>query len=209
MIRKRIATADVFLMESFHRQWIQLPGMLYQKLNSGYHACMDWTLTIGSVTFGTLDIITMVIVLIGAVSGCITGFARQVANLAGFVISIPAALLFTKPIARTLAGNTGLSPLLATLITFVALCLLVFIIIGIFGSMLRRVLETIPSLDHTLGFAWGLIASAVSLSIILAILNFQSFIDISAYTDSSVIIREIIAPLFPSLVNAVKGSANA
>lgn len=170
---------------------------------------MDWTLTIGSVTFGTLDIITMVIVLIGAVSGCITGFARQVANLAGFVISIPAALLFTKPIARALAGNTGLSPLLATLITFVALCLLVFIIVGIFGSMLRRVLETIPSLDHTLGFAWGLIASAVSLSIILAILNFQSFIDISAYTDSSVIIREIIEPLFPTLVNAVKGSANA
>ena len=209
LIMKRIICSDEFLMKSILSLCIALVYMLYQKRNSGYHAIMDWTLTIGSVTFGTLDIITMVIVLIGAVSGCITGFARQVANLAGFVISIPAALLFTKPIARTLAGNTGLSPLLATLITFVALCLLVFIIIGIFGSMLRRVLETIPSLDHTLGFAWGLIASAVSLSIILAILNFQSFIDISAYTDSSVIIREIIAPLFPSLVNAVKGSANA
>ena len=193
-------------MKSILSLCIALVYMLYQKRNSGYHAIMDWTLTIGSVTFGTLDIITMVIVLIGAVSGCITGFARQVANLAGFVISIPAALLFTKPIARTLAGNTGLSPLLATLITFVALCLLVFIIIGIFGSSASSHLRAI---DSILGFIWGLLASSITLSIILAILNFQSFIDISAYTDSSVIIREIIAPLFPSLVNAVKGSANA
>ena len=170
---------------------------------------MDWTYTIGSLTIGILDIIALVIVLIGAISGCITGFARQVANLAGFVISIPVALIFTKPLASVLSENTGLAILWSSLISFVAICIVVFIIVGIFGSMLRRVLEAVPALDHILGFIWGLIATAVCLSIIIAILNYQSFFDISAITDSSVIVRNIIEPLFPSLVDVVKGASGA
>ena len=170
---------------------------------------MDWTYTIGSLTIGLLDIIAVAIVLIGAISGCITGFACQVARLAGFVISIPVALLFTRPVASVLAANTGLSLLWASLISFVSICLLVFIIVAIFGSMLRRVLETVPALDHVLGFVWGLLATAVSISIIIAILNYQSFFDISSVTDSSVIVRDIIEPLFPALVDVVKGTANA
>ncbi len=167
---------------------------------------MDWTLTIGSLTIGILDIVALVIVLIGAISGCISGFARQVANLAGFVISIPVALLFTRPIASALAENTGLSILWSSLIAFVAICLVVFIVVAIFGSMLRRVLETVPALDHVLGFVWGLLATAVSLSIIIALLNYQSFFDISSFTDTSVIVQDLIEPLFPALVDVVKGA---
>ena len=167
---------------------------------------MDWTLTIGSLTIGILDIVALVIVLIGAISGCISGFARQVANLAGFVISIPVALLFTRPIASALAENTGLSILWSSLIAFVAICLVVFIVVAIFGSMLRRVLETVPALDHVLGFVWGLLATAVSLSIIIALLNYQSFFDISSFTDTSVIVHGLIEPLFPALVDVVKGA---
>ncbi len=167
---------------------------------------MDWTYTIGSLTFGILDIISLVIVLIGAVSGCITGFARQVANLAGFVISIPVALVFTRPVASVLSANTSIPILWSSLIAFVAICLLVFIIVAIFGSMLKRVLEMVPALDHILGFVWGLLATSISLSIIIAILNYQSFFDISSITSSSVIVRNIIEPLFPALVDVVKGA---
>ncbi len=170
---------------------------------------MDWTFTIGSLSIGVLDIAALAIVLIGAISGCITGFARQVANLAGFIISIPVALLFTRPLAAVLSENTGLALLWASLISFVAICLVVFIIVGIFGSMLRRVLETVPALDHILGFIWGLVATAVCLSIIIAILNYQSFFDISSITDSSIIVKNIIEPLYPSLLDAVRTAADA
>ena len=108
--------------------------LLYSK--SGFQAimiAMDWTYTIGAVTFGVLDIAVLVIVLIGAVSGCITGFARQVANLAGFVISIPVALLFTRPVAAVLSENTGLDILWASLASFVGICLVVFIIVALRG----------------------------------------------------------------------------
>ena len=186
-----------------------LAALLSQNPISGYYIDMDWTYTIGSITFGVLDIIALVIVLIGAISGCITGFARQVANLAGFVISIPVGLLFTRPVASVLAENTSIPILWASLIAFVAICLLVFIIVGIFGSMLRRVLETVPALDHILGFVWGLFATALCLSLIIALLNYQSFFDISSVTDSSVIVKNIIEPLFPSLVDVVKGSTGA
>ncbi len=166
---------------------------------------MDWSLTIGNLSIGVLDIIALVIVLVGAISGCITGFARQVANLAGFVLAIPAALLFTRPIAVTLSSNTGLPLFWASFFVFVALSLLVFILVGIFGSALKNVLETVPALDHVLGFVWGLVASAICLSLIIAILNFQSFFDISRVTGSSIIVRDLIEPLFPTLVDAVKG----
>ena len=148
--------------------------------------------------------IVMAVLILAAV--CLTRNLK-VENPGKVQVGLESAVEFLNGFVKTNIGEhwRPFAPWLGTVALYIGFAN----IIGIFGSMLRRVLETIPSLDHTLGFAWGLIASAVSLSIILAILNFQSFIDISAYTDSSVIIREIIAPLFPSLVNAVKGSANA
>ncbi len=172
--------------------------------NPGIICFMDWTLTIGSLSLGILDLAVLAILLVSAVSGCITGFARQLANVAGFVLSVPIALLFTRPIALTLSSNTGLAYFLSCLISFVLLSLLVFAIIGIFGSMLAKVLEIVPALNHILGFVWGLIVSAIVISFILAILNYQSFVDISAFTDSSIIIERMIKPLFPTILGAVR-----
>ena len=50
---------------------------------------MDWTITLGSLTFGILDIIVLAILLISAVSGCAVGFAKQFAHLAGLLVSVP------------------------------------------------------------------------------------------------------------------------
>lgn len=164
---------------------------------------MDWTITIGTLTFGTLDIIVLVILLISAISGCIVGFARQFAHFAGFFISIPVALLLTRPFAAILIENSTMSPFFATLIVFVAIALIVYALIRIFGGMLENVLELIPALNRILGFAWGLIATAVVLSIILAVLNYQTFFDFESLFSKSIIIKRIIEPLFPSIVGAI------
>ena len=55
---------------------------------------------------------------------------------------------------------------------------------------------------------WGLAASAITISIILAVLNFQSFVDITSLTDKSIIIHEIIEPLFPTLKDSFLGAMN-
>ena len=169
---------------------------------------MDWSFTIGSLTFGVLDIAVVVIVLIGAISGCITGFSRSAARLIGFVLAIPVSLLFTKTAAEALAAASGFSYMICSLIAFVGVALLVYIILCIFGSQLANVLSAssaLHALDSILGFIWGLVGSAVTLSIILMILNYQPFIDFSGLTESSLVISDIIEPLFPSVLGIISG----
>ena len=169
---------------------------------------MDWSFTIGSLTFGVLDIAVVVIVLIGAISGCITGFSRSAARLIGFVLAIPVSLLFTKNAAEALAAESGFSYMICSLIAFVGVALLVYIILCIFGSQLANVLSAssaLHALDSILGFIWGLVGSAVTLSIILMILNYQPFIDFSGLTESSLVISDIIEPLFPSVLDIISG----
>ena len=169
---------------------------------------MDWSFTIGSLTFGVLDIAVVVIVLIGAISGCITGFSRSAARLIGFVLAIPVSLLFTKTAAEALAAASGFSYMICSLIAFVGVALLVYIILCIFGSQLANVLSAssaLHALDSILGFIWGLVGSAVTLSIILMILNYQPFIDFSGLTESSLVISDIIEPLFPSVLDIISG----
>ena len=88
---------------------------------------MDWTFSIGTLSFGILDIITLVIVLIGAISGCIPGFSVSATRLVGFLAAMPIALLFTKDLASFIAERTDLPIFWSTLIVFVALSLVDFI----------------------------------------------------------------------------------
>lgn len=170
---------------------------------------MDWTFTIGTLSFGILDIITLAIILIGAISGCITGFSVSATRIVGFLAAIPVSLLFTKDLAAFFAERTSLPILWATLIVFVALSLVVYILVCILGTQLANILGAsshLRALDSILGFIWGLLASSVTISIILAVLNFQSFVDISALTDQSIIINQIIKPLFPTLKDSFMGA---
>ncbi len=172
---------------------------------------MDWNFTIGSLSFGVLDIAVVVIVLIGAISGCITGFSRSATRLIGFVLAIPISLLFTKTVAGAIADASGFSYFICSLIAFVAVALAVYIVLCIFGSQLANVLGAsgaLHALDSALGFIWGLVGSAVSLSLIIMIMNFQPFIDISGLTANSLVVRDIIEPLFPSVLGIISGVSN-
>ena len=172
---------------------------------------MDWTFTIGTLTFGLLDIITLAIILIGAISGCITGFSVSATRLVGFLVAIPLSLLFTKNLAAFMADRTSVPLFWSTLIVFVALSLVVYIVVCILGTQLANILGAsshLRAIDSILGFIWGLAASAITISIILAVLNFQSFVDITSLTDKSIIIHEIIEPLFPTLKDSFLGAMN-
>ncbi len=172
---------------------------------------MDWSFTIGSLSFGILDIVVVAIVLIGAVSGCITGFSRSAARLIGFVLAIPVSLLFTRTGAEALSEASGISYFFSALIVFVGVSLLSYVILCIFGSQLANVLSassTLHALDSILGFIWGLVGSSVTLSLILMIMNYQPFLDITALTGNSLVVQRIIEPLFPSVLSMISGAAN-
>ena len=46
-------------------------------------------------------------------------------------------------------------------------------------------------------------SAAVVLSIILAVLNYQTFFDFESFFASSIIIERIIEPLFPGIVGVI------
>ena len=70
------------------------------------------------------------------------------------------------------------------------------------GLILLRFLLRL-AINHILGFVWGLVSAAVVLSIILAVLNYQTFFDFESFFASSIIIERIIEPLFPGIVGVI------
>ena len=172
---------------------------------------MDWTIAIGSVTFGLLDVIALAIVLVGAISGCIKGFTRKAGKAAAVLLAMPGAALFTKQAGTLLADSSGLAIFPATLIAFVALTALVYTLLFIFVSQLSSIVEAsgaLRALDSIVGFVLGLLCSALVLSLIIALLQYQTFFDMSVLTDNSVIFKRIIQPLYPQMMELFTGAFN-
>lgn len=174
---------------------------------NGYTIGMDWTLTIGSLSFGIIDIVSLAIILIGAVSGCITGFGRAAGSNLGFLLSFPLALLFTSPVAGLISDRIGLPILWSSVLAFATIAAVIYIVISLLGNMIEDVLEGIglEVVNSILGFVWGLVSTSLVMSLIIAILAYQPFLDISRLTDSSLIVSSIIKPLFPSFLDILKG----
>ena len=171
---------------------------------------MDWTFTIGSMTFGILDIITLVILFLGGISGCVTGFSTSATRLVGLLCSIPIALLFTKNLSSFIVSRTGAPAFLITYAVFVGISAVVYLLISRMCSPISKLLGSFKafSLDNILGFFWGLFASAILLSLILLILSNQTFFDFSPIMDKSAIITDLIKPLFPTLKDSFSEAFN-
>lgn len=173
---------------------------------------MDWTIAIGSVTFGLLDVIALAVVLIGAISGCITGFTKKAGKLAAFLLAMPAAVLFTKQLGTVIADNSSLSIFSSTLIAFVGLSAVFYTLLFIFVSQLSNIVEssgTLRAIDSIIGFALGLLCSALVLSALIYFLQYQTFFDMSALTENSIVFKRIIQPLYPQVAGIFSGAVNA
>lgn len=172
---------------------------------------MDWTIAIGSVTFGLLDVIALVIILVGAISGCIKGFTRKAGKICAFLLAMPGAALFTKQVGTLIADNSGIAIFPATLLAFVGLSALVYALLFIFISQLATIVDAsgaLRALDSIVGFALGLLCSALVLSLIIALLQYQSFFDMSVLTENSVIFKRIIQPLYPQIIGLFRDAVN-
>ncbi len=159
-------------------------------------------MTIGNIDIGLLDIAALLIVLVGAVSGSITGFAHKAGRTAGFILAMPIALLFTKTAGAFIAEQTSLSIFVSTMIAFISISALAYLLICIFTGQIATIIESstvMRTIDSILGFALGLICSALVLSAIIALLKAQPVIDVSALTENSIILERIINPLFPQM----------
>lgn len=167
---------------------------------------MDWTLNIGVLQLGIYDFIAIGLLLISSISCAFVGFSRSASKSFGIVLSIPLALLFTSTLSVVIVKNTSISIFFATLLSFVGLSLVIYILFYFVGSLLENTLEALhlSALNSFLGFVWGLALSAIVISILSALITYQPFIDFTPLFDHSVLYKSC----FKSLYGVIKENVN-
>lgn len=167
---------------------------------------MYWTLTIGSLTLGLFDFIAIGIMLIGAISCAAAGFSRSAAKSFGFILSFPIALLFTNSLAEVIAKNGGISMFLASLISFTALSIVIYILFFFVGKLLKTSLEVLHLgiVDSILGFIWGIAIAAIAISIIAVLIGYQPFINVDPLLENSILFRTVFSDIYPGTIDILK-----
>lgn len=169
---------------------------------------MDWTFTIGNISFGILDIILAALLFISTVAGFGAGFSRFVFKIAGYVFTFPAALLFVSPLSSFIEGKTALSPLWTSLISYCVLCLVIFSLFKLIGNLLGTALETLSLgwLDGLLGAVSAFVIAFFLLFVVLSIASLQPFYPLDPLKENSFFYKNVYTVLFPSLENDFKGA---
>lgn len=172
---------------------------------------MDWTLTLGSLSLGLYDLIALLLLLISSILCAFIGFSRSASKSFGIILAIPIALLFTSSLASLIASKSNMSIFFATLVAFVSLSVIVYILIYYIGVLLERSLEALhlSVLNSLLGFIWGALVSAVVISVISALITYQPFIDFTPLFENSILYKTLFKELYSSSVSAFKEAISA
>lgn len=120
-----------------------------------------------------LDIILLIPLIWFAYRGFSRGFVIELASLIGLVAGIWAALHFSFFAAGFLADNFGIGPkylpIIAFIVTFVAVVLVVYLI----GKIIEKFIDILALgfLNKLAGLAFGVVKAAFLMSIIILVIN--------------------------------------
>lgn len=172
---------------------------------------MQWT--IAGISFGVVDIVVLVFMLAGAVSGCVSGFSRSLTKFVGFVVAMPIALLFTKELSSYITMRMGqIDPLPAALLSFVCISLIVYVLVFLVGLVLSHIMNSntlLSVVDSLLGFAWGVLCAGLIVFAVLSVLTKQTIFNFQDVAQHSYVIKEFINPVFSQVSNTLLEAFNA
>lgn len=168
---------------------------------------MDWTILIGSVSFGIFDIILVSVVLISAIAGFAIGFSRFAFKVIGYVFTFPIALLFVSTLSSFLSKRIDLSPVWLNLISYVVLCLVIFSLFKLLGNILGSAFDALSLgwLDGLMGFIASSIIALFLMFILLELASLQPFYSLTALKENSFFYNKLYLAVFPSLELDLKG----
>lgn len=132
------------------------------------------------------DIVSLIILLILAIRVTFRGFVAEIMSMASVLVGIIIAVIFTHPVSLLLRGYIGES-LWNTVIAFLGLFLISYLIIKLFESSLNSLIEKVQleKLDQSLGFFLGLIEGFLFVVILVFVLRAQSFFEIDKLLENS------------------------
>jgi membrane protein required for colicin V production len=126
------------------------------------------------------------VLLFFAVGAAFRGLVRELFGKAAFILGTIAGVLFFHTVATRLAPLVS-QPLLATILAFVLCFSLVFVAVKILQHFVKRIFsgDILGSLDHALGFFFGLIEGIVVVWAILWLLQTQPWIKVDTLLNGS------------------------
>lgn len=138
------------------------------------------------MTFTVIDWVFSGIILIFAIAGVIKGFIDNVFGKIAFIAGIILGYLFYKDIAEGLLKDIKV-PYAANIIAFLLIFVVTFLIIKIIQMIVSKVFEwsILKSLDHTLGFIFGMVEGGAVVCLAIFLLTAQPFFSVQSLFDGS------------------------
>ncbi len=127
---------------------------------------------------GVLDLITIIVFALFVFIGVKRGFVKELANTAGWALSLLIAYIVSEPVAAAIGTETSTDSefiqLIIRVIAFIVLFIVAKIIIRAIGSLLNALVEKIPvigALNKILGGAFGACEGALLVLVLTMILR--------------------------------------
>ncbi|XBQ15502.1 MAG: CvpA family protein [Oceanicaulis sp.] len=123
--------------------------------------------------FSAFDLFALLVLFTSGVMALMRGFVREALTVTAFVAAALAAL-WTRPVfAGILEGAIG-GPLTANLISMAVVFVLVYLAVSFITQSLQKNVksgEDVPTVDRTLGFAFGVVRGLVLLGLLVLVFN--------------------------------------
>ncbi len=156
------------------------------------------------MALSTVDIISLVIMVLMALRVTFKGFVSEFMSKAGILVGLVAALMFTTVLAPVIDERLQLGSW-SNLIAFIVLFFAGFLVTKMLAITISNILESLhlTAFDNILGFVLGLIEGAVVISFLVFVLRLQTLIDMNSLFAESWIV-ELLEPLAPYSIDFVK-----
>lgn len=160
----------------------------------------------------TIDIVFIILIALGALSGFTNGLLKQIATIFGLIAGLFIAKALYLSVAEKLCPAITDSMTVAQIIAFIAIWILVPLVCTIIASLLSGLLNAISLgwVNKLLGFIAGAIMTILVLSIALNVIDFidsnGNFISQTSKNNSALyyFIRNLIGWLFPAVQEAAE-----
>ena len=167
---------------------------------------MSWTFELLGYTIGVLDIITIVLVLTFGVETAIKGILYKISSLTATIVGLAAAVLltsYTKAVVLEYVDN--MNSLLLSLIVFVSITVLTYMVVFAVGKFIKKIIEALHLgfVDNALGFIFGSLFTLICISAVCQVLSDQTLVDFTPLFNNSLLFDDYIKNTFSQMITYV------
>lgn len=125
-----------------------------------------------------LDLVFIIIILCFTILAAVHGFVREVFGKAAFVVAVLAAVVFMNSLVPMFLPSVH-NAILASIISFVVIFVAVFLLIKILQEIFAKLfsIPILSSLNHALGFLFGIVEGFAVVCFIMFIFMVQPWFD--------------------------------